>query len=904
MGITQRAAGPLMAKHDEDIDPSSADYPNRVHSTHLHYPAEPVSSARNVDLNPEHSAIEQSNQYVDCAIATIRNCQSQELFEKALDAMVVVNDDGQYIDANPAACELFGLRKDELIGCSVADFAEPGLDIAEAWQTFLSKGAVRGEFCLVRSDGTVRDTEFAATANFLPHQHLSILRDITARKQAEREKQALERQCDTFFELSIDLLAIANLDGYFLHLNPAWQEVLGFSLDELKSRPFIDFVHPDDRKATLQAIERTKSGKTIQGLENRYRTREGSYRWLSWRSKPLLADGLIYANAHDVTDQKEAEQTVKQQVQQEYAYNQVVQAIRSSLDLNTIFSVSTAEIACLLDGEVAIVQYVPEQHCWIHRVVYEQGKEFFEKENLEIPDKGNPFADQLKNHQIVRVDDTQTINDPINQELAESSPGAWLLMPISIDGVVWGSLSLGRSHPNRAPWNDDEISLAQRVADQLAIAIHQSILYQQVQDLNTDLEAQIQERTAQLRASLAYEALLKRITDKVRDSLDESQILQAAVEELAIGMDIDCCDTGIYDAAKATSTIVCEFTKGWKPAAGQSFSIQTPLKQAVYDQLLARRECQFCDISGDCIRTVPYAPTILAVPIFDDQDILGDLWLFKHSDKVFNFQEIRLVQQVANQCAIALRQARLYQAAQRQVIELERVNQMKDDFLSTVSHELRSPMANIKMASEMLELYLQRLPETHTLPSNIERYVQILKKECQRETHLINDLLDLARLESRDITLNVSSLQLDIWILALAKTFQERAQKQRQQFQLQIPELVIETELTYLERIITELLHNACKYTPAGEIIQMSAQQNGSRVILSVCNSGVEIPVEEGDRIFDKFYRISNNDPWKQGGTGLGLALIKKLVQQLQGTIQLHSARRQTCFVITLPMRY
>jgi signal transduction histidine kinase len=213
-------------------------------------------------------------------------------------------------------------------------------------------------------------------------------------------------------------------------------------------------------------------------------------------------------------------------------------------------------------------------------------------------------------------------------------------------------------------------------------------------------------------------------------------------------------------------------------------------------------------------------------------------------------------------------------------------------------------MANIKMASEMLELYLQRLPNRHELPSNIERYLQILKKECQRETGLINDLLDLARLESRDIPLNMSSLQLDTWIFALAKTFEERAQKQRQRFQVHIPTLVIETELTYLERIVTELLHNACKYTPAGELIQISAQQEGDRLILSVCNSGVEIPMSECDRIFDKFYRIPNNDPWKQGGTGLGLALIKKLVQQLHGTIQLHSAQSQTCFIIVLPMRY
>lgn len=110
-------------------------------------------------------------------------------FDKALDAMLIADDDGLYVDANPAACELFGLPLTELLGCNISDFSEPDFDFSLAWRSFLEQGELKGEFCLFRRDGVVKNLEFAATANFLPHRHLSILRDITERKQNEMVMQ-------------------------------------------------------------------------------------------------------------------------------------------------------------------------------------------------------------------------------------------------------------------------------------------------------------------------------------------------------------------------------------------------------------------------------------------------------------------------------------------------------------------------------------------------------------------------------------------------------------------------------------------------------------------------------------------------------------------------------------------
>jgi two-component system sensor histidine kinase/response regulator len=118
-------------------------------------------------------------------------------------------------------------------------------------------------------------------------------------------------ELDAFFNLSPDLLCVTSPKGYFLRLNPAWMEVLGFTNTELQATPFIDFVHPDDRDASLGALARATAGRIIN-FENRYRTRDGSYRWLDWTAAPAPDRGVIYAAARDVTGRREAEDALRQ----------------------------------------------------------------------------------------------------------------------------------------------------------------------------------------------------------------------------------------------------------------------------------------------------------------------------------------------------------------------------------------------------------------------------------------------------------------------------------------------------------------------------------------------------------------------------------------------------------------
>jgi len=114
-------------------------------------------------------------------------------------------------------------------------------------------------------------------------------------------------ELDRFFRLSLDLFCVATFDGYFVRVNPAWQTVLGLSEAELRTSPFMDFVHPDDRAATTEAMSALLTGEQVIGFENRYRAKQGSYKWLQWTCAPFPEQGLIYAVARDVSDRKAAE---------------------------------------------------------------------------------------------------------------------------------------------------------------------------------------------------------------------------------------------------------------------------------------------------------------------------------------------------------------------------------------------------------------------------------------------------------------------------------------------------------------------------------------------------------------------------------------------------------------------
>jgi signal transduction histidine kinase/DNA-binding response OmpR family regulator len=481
-----------------------------------------------------------------------------------------------------------------------------------------------------------------------------------------------------------------------------------------------------------------------------------------------------------------------------------------------------------------------------------------------------------------------------------------------------------------------ELEVLARVQNQLLIQQQKQQLQQEIQTrkqaesevrqlntvlerLNADLERQVQLRTLELQQALNFEVALKHISDQVRDSLDQHEILQVVVETLAKTLEVHCCDTALYDANHSTSIIRYQWVQPGSNAT-QGQMLHTQDFPELYDQLENRICFAFCQTQPSPLRD--HSAT-LACPIFDDQvdqvGILGDLWLFRDTYSSFSESEIHLVQQVANQCAIALRQARLYEAAQAQVRELERLNKLKDDFLSTISHELRTPIASMKMVIKLLtsvtnqgQNLIEEISKSPVQENKVVQYFKVLQDECDRELALVEDLLSLQHIEAGSYTTQPIPINLRDLLPHLIEPFESRTQHQQQTLQVNIaPDLPTPNlDSRSFNRVVTELLSNACKYTPAGETILISAsiaqEMTATSPIrclqLVIANTGVEIANDELSHVFDKFYRIPNNDPWKYGGTGLGLALVKKLVEQMEGKIWVESSNNMTQFIVQLSL--
>lgn len=310
-----------------------------------------------------------------------------------------------------------------------------------------------------------------------------IATDITDRKQAEELLHQREQEFRALAEHSPDLIARFDPQLRHVYVNPSVEQITGIPKQTFIGKKIQELGMPQELVAYWQqALLDVLASGLERLIEFDFPTPNGIKSFQSRIVPELARDGTVKSVlgvSHDITERKRAEEALRQRLLREQAINQVVRAIRNSLELETIFSTAVKELGKLLPVDrVVIVQYLPERKLWLNVADYRATLDLPVALGLEIPDEGNLIAARLKRSEVVLIEDASRCEDEINRDFSQTYPGAWLLVPLHFGSSVWGSLSfIVENRPYS--WQSSEVELSLAVAEQLAIAIQQAELLDQ-----------------------------------------------------------------------------------------------------------------------------------------------------------------------------------------------------------------------------------------------------------------------------------------------------------------------------------------------------------------------------------------------------------------------------------------
>jgi two-component system phosphate regulon sensor histidine kinase PhoR len=232
------------------------------------------------------------------------------------------------------------------------------------------------------------------------------------------------------------------------------------------------------------------------------------------------------------------------------------------------------------------------------------------------------------------------------------------------------------------------------------------------------------------------------------------------------------------------------------------------------------------------------------------------------------------------------------------VTDLRRLETLRRDFVANASHELRTPIAAMRSAAETLSDAIRRDPAAAA------SFVEIIERNSERLHSLVDDLLDLSRIESRELHLAAEPVPVRAAVDHVVSFFEERAKKRSLRLSIEVPRDLPPAlaDGRALEQVLTNLVDNAVKYCVEGATITLRAIAEESRVVISVEDTGPGIESRHLPRLFERFYRVDASRSRELGGTGLGLSIVKHLVEAMRGTVSVDSAPgRGTRFSFTLP---
>src|SRR5882672_187590 len=512
------------------------------------------------------------------------------------------------------------------------------------------------------------------------------------------------------------------------------------------------------------------------------------------------------------------------------------------------------------------------------------------------------FACQaIKTRSPVRIRDFETA-----PELALHSPEtvanlrargsrSVLAVPMFRQNEVIGAISL--AHREVDTFSDAHLELLKTFADQAVIAVE-----------NVRLFKELEARTAELTRSVGELTALGEISQAVSSTLDVETVLQTIVSRASQLAGADGC--AIYEYDHATEAFHIRATHNLDAVLVATLRA-SPLRKgegAMGRAAETREATQVADIAvkgayqshiRDTLLGAGYR-ALLSVPLLREGEIIGSLSLNRHAPGEFPPEAVEVLKTFATQSALAIQNARLFREIADKSRQLEAASQHKSEFLANMSHELRTPLNAIIGFSEVLSEKM-----FGDVNDKQAEYLQDILESGRHLLSLINDILDLSKIEAGRMELEPAAFDLPSAIENALILVRERASRCGIRLGSTIDTRLgmISGDERKVKQVLLNILSNALKFTPEGGQIDVAARLHADRAEVSVTDTGVGIAPGDQEAVFEEFRQVGATDK-KAEGTGLGLALSRKFIELHGGQISVQSEiGHGSTFTFTLPVR-